>query len=352
MIVLLVLARLGLVAVFGIAAVGKLVDREGTRRAVAEFGVPQALVGAVALGVPLVELAIAGGLLPVASAGWAAASAIALLLVFCAAIVRLLARGEAPQCRCFGSIGSAQVGRGALARNLALVGVAGFVAAAEWSHGRGSLPAFVADLGAVAIVLGLAIALQAAFSWQLFAQNGRLLERLAVLETALGSSPEGPLRSQLAIGDPAPQFALPDLDGEIVTLEELLRPGRGVSLVFTDPGCDHCNALLPALGRPRGADEPTLAVVSRGTQAANRAKAEQHGIARVLLQEDFEIAEAYGNRGVPAGVSIDAAGRIASAPAGGAQAVAELLQAPLDTSAAALARRNHGARVYAGLEGG
>jgi methylamine dehydrogenase accessory protein MauD len=350
LIVVLVLARLGLAAAFGIAGIGKLADRAGTRRAVADFGVPDVVVGAVALGLPIVELLIAGALVPVASASWAAVAAVALLIVFCAAIVRLLARGEAPDCHCFGSLGSAKVGRGTLVRNLSLVGLAGFVAVAERTHGGGSIYGFVVDLGAVAIVLGIAIALVAAFSWQVFAQNGRLLERVSVLEAALGLTADERSTRQLAIGDSAPDFALPDLDGKIVTLESLLRPGRGVSLVFTDPGCDHCNAVLPALARARGEDEPMLAVISRGSQIANRAKAQEHGIARVLLQEDFEVGEAYGNHGLPGGVLIDAAGRIASAPAGGAQAVNALLQARPETSTPVLSLATYDARVYAEAE--
>ena len=337
-------------AVFGIAAIGKLADREGTRQAVGGFGVPKSLVGAVALGLPVIELLIVGALVPVASATWAAAAAVALLIVFCAAIVRLLVRGEAPDCHCFGSLGSAQVGRGTLVRNLTLVGLAGFVVLAEQSHGGASISRFFADLGVVAIVLGVAVALNAGFSWQLFTQNGRLLERVSVLEASLGLTVDEPSTRQLAIGDPAPDFALPDLDGEIVTLESLLRAGRGVSLVFTDPGCDHCNAVLPALGRERVGDEPMIAVISRGSEIANRAKAQEHGIARVLLQQDFEVGEAYGNHGLPGGVLIDAAGRIASGPAGGAQAVIALLQTRSDTSMPVLSLAPYDARVYAEAE--
>lgn len=81
--VVLLLARLVLAAVFVVAALGKLADREGSRRAVEGFGVPAALVGPVGLGLPVVELAIAVGLVVVASAAWAAAVAAALLGAFC-----------------------------------------------------------------------------------------------------------------------------------------------------------------------------------------------------------------------------------------------------------------------------
>jgi peroxiredoxin len=325
--VALLLARLGLATVFAAAALGKLADRDGSRLALRRFGVPAGLVAAIGVGLPVFELLVTGGLVLVASAAWAAGGAVALLLVFCVAIVRLLARGETPDCHCFGMVGSAPVGRGTLARNVVLIAVAGFVAVAGWNYAGMSVFRLAADLGALAIVLGLAMVIHGAFSWQLFKQNSRLLERVSDLEAALGRGPSEQPAEQLAIGDPAPSFALPDLDGQTVSLETLLGPGRGVVLVFTDPACGHCNALLPALGRARGKQEPALAVISRGSYDENRAKATEHGIARVLLQQDFEVAEAYGNYGMPGAFLIDAAGRIASPRTVGTEAVSELLRA-------------------------
>jgi peroxiredoxin len=325
--VVLLLARVGLAAVFAAAALGKLADRDGVRLALERFGVPARLLATIGVALPVVELLVAGGLMFVASAAWAAVGAVALLLVFCVAIVRLLARGETPNCHCFGSVGSAPVGRRTLARDLVLVAVAAFVAVAGWHNGGDSVLRAAADLGAVAIVLGVAMVIHGAFSWQLFTQNGRLLERVSDLEAALGRGPSEQPAGQLAIGDPAPSFALPDLDGQIVSLEALLGPGRGVVIVFTDPACGHCNGLLPALGRARGKQEPPLAVISRGSREENHVKAQEHGIGRLLLQQDFEVAEAYGNYGLPGAVLVDATGRIASERAGGAEAVGELLRA-------------------------
>ncbi|HUO73942.1 MAG TPA: MauE/DoxX family redox-associated membrane protein, partial [Solirubrobacteraceae bacterium] len=57
-----------LACVFGLAGVAKLLDRAGTRQAVQGFGVPPRVVGAVAVVVPLVELAIAALLVPAATA--------------------------------------------------------------------------------------------------------------------------------------------------------------------------------------------------------------------------------------------------------------------------------------------
>ena len=103
-------ATLALAAVFAVAGLAKLRDPRGSREATAAFGVPRALVGTVAIGLPAVEIAVALLLLPVVTRWWAAVSALALLVIFCLAIGRAMARGEAPECRCFGQLHSAPAG--------------------------------------------------------------------------------------------------------------------------------------------------------------------------------------------------------------------------------------------------
>lgn len=323
---LLLIARVALGAVFAVAAIGKLVDRDGSREAAERFGVGTRVAGPFTIGLPVVELGIAIGLILTATFAWAAVAAAALLVMFSVALVRAIARGDHFDCHCLGAAGSAHVGPAALVRNLGLLAVAGFVAVAGSHTGGESVLSAAADLGAVAIVLGIAMIIHGAFSWQLLKQNGRLLERVSDLEDALKAGREPPA-GQLAIGDPAPTFALPDLNGRTVSLQELLRPGRGVVLVFTDPACAHCNPLLPALGQPRSNQQPALAVISRGVHEENQARAQEHGIAPLLLQRDFEVGEAYGNGGLPGAVLIDAEGRIASERAAGAKAVGDLVHA-------------------------
>jgi uncharacterized membrane protein YphA (DoxX/SURF4 family) len=103
-------ARLVLAAVLSGAGIAKLADRDGAREALTSFGVPTrwARPGAVAL--PVVELAVAVALLPRGSAWWAALGALGLLVLFSAAIGRALARGERPDCRCFGQLRPRPVG--------------------------------------------------------------------------------------------------------------------------------------------------------------------------------------------------------------------------------------------------
>ena len=56
--------RLVLAAVFTIAGMPKLANREGSRRAVMDFGVPTTLSGAVVLLLPSAELTVAAALIP------------------------------------------------------------------------------------------------------------------------------------------------------------------------------------------------------------------------------------------------------------------------------------------------
>ena len=124
--VVLLIARLGLSVVFAVAAVAKLADRAGTQATLVEFGLRDRFAATGAVALPVAELAIAVLLLPAATARWGGIAAAATLLVFSAAIARSLARGEQPDCNCFGQIHSAPIGRGSLIRNVALATVCCF----------------------------------------------------------------------------------------------------------------------------------------------------------------------------------------------------------------------------------
>lgn len=79
---LVLFARLTLAAVFAVAGVAKLLDRSGIGKVLAGFGVPGRLTMPLALGLPLVELALAVALVIRASAWWGGLAALCLLLAF------------------------------------------------------------------------------------------------------------------------------------------------------------------------------------------------------------------------------------------------------------------------------
>jgi thiol-disulfide isomerase/thioredoxin len=112
-----------------------------------------------------------------------------------------------------------------------------------------------------------------------------------------------------------------------MTLDALRASGRPVMLVFTDPGCGPCNALLPDLGKWQRdhSSKLDIAVLSRGKPEANKAKAAEHGLSRVLLQQDREVALLYEAHGTPSAVVIRPDGTIGSPLAGGAVAIRNLV---------------------------
>src|SRR5215212_11850139 len=65
--------------------------------------------------------------------------------------------------------------------------------------------------------------------------------------------------------------------------------------IFTDPTCGPCNALLLEIARWQDeyTEDLTIALISRGYLEENRTKTSEHGGGNVLLQEDWEEAEAY-----------------------------------------------------------
>ena len=125
------------------------------------------------------------------------------------------------------------------------------------------------------------------------AWNGRLLARVAALEERLDPSGTGPTASPvdtssaLPIGARAPRFALDNVDGRPVSLDYLCGRGKPVLLVFSDPGCGPCRALLPDLASWQHAHptEVTVTVISRGTPAAHQHPDLIGSLPRVLLQK-------------------------------------------------------------------
>jgi len=114
---LVLIARLLTVAVFVVSGGAKLADRAGTRRAVADFGVPPPLVRPVAEVLPWTELGAAALILVPATAWWGALVSLLLLASFTAAVSVNLGRGRTPECRCFGQLTSSTVGPRTLIRN-------------------------------------------------------------------------------------------------------------------------------------------------------------------------------------------------------------------------------------------
>jgi uncharacterized membrane protein YphA (DoxX/SURF4 family) len=317
-------ARAALAVVFAVAAVAKLFDMAGSRRALEGFGVPGPLVPPAAVALPVLELT-AAALLVVASTAQAGAAVADLLLVsFVTAIVLALRGGVAPDCHCFGQLHSRPAGRGTAARNVVLAIAAALVLAAgpgpgipSWvSHTDGTTVALVC-VGLLAIVLvytGLSL-------WH---QN-RLL-------TGRGRPSAVPVA--LEIGEPVPEVNVLTEGGADVGARELVANDHRAIFVFTNAGCEPCLQMLPELARWREVLRGRLdiQVLAAGDRQQNIELGAEHGIP-LLLDPDGAVARAFGVEATPGAIEIDATGRIAAPAALGAPAVEGLIRAALERPA-------------------
>src|SRR5207248_9380261 len=172
--------------------------------------------------------------------------------------------------------------------------------------------------------------------FQVVIPQGRLLLRIGALEPRLAEAgltvaPAAGGVAGLAVGTPAPNFVLPTLTAETTTLPALRALGKPVVLLFSDPGCGPCTALLPEVGRwqREQATKVVVALISRGTVEANRPKVTEYGLTHVLLQHDREVAQAYQASGTPSAVLIHHDGTIGSPLAQGADAIRALITTAL-----------------------
>ena len=331
----LIAVRLILAGVFAVAGVAKLADLAGSRAAVAGFGVPERLAVPIGTLLPIAEITAAILLLGEGTARAGALLALILIAGFCIGIARSMARGEAPDCHCFGQLHSKPVGPRVLVRNVALAALAAFALFAGDDAGPHLLPSLDGSAGAL-VVTALAAALLLAIGTlaylQLLRNHGRLLLRVESLEGALRARgiaiPQADAAAPgLRVGTPAPAFSLERLEGGSLSLEALRSRGKPILLIFTDPDCGPCRKLAPRLAEwhAETGGPVTLVPISRGAAEPTRAEFGDSPIAAdLLLEQEMEASAKYEATATPSAVLVDAAGRIASPVAAGDQAILQL----------------------------
>jgi peroxiredoxin len=262
-----------------------------------------------------------------------------LLGAFTLAVVVNLVKGNRVDCHCFGSLGDdGAIGWHTVARNGVFM-----VLAALSLIGAGaleSLPEVILDMSGVVAVLWTAALLLVAVLivmgivlQQLIGGYGAALLRIETLEQALG------------IAEPveAPMFTLPDLDGELVSLEEKLADGQPAVVVFVSPSCGNCTDLLPDVAALQRDDHgPHVLVLSDGTVADNREKAAESGEIQILLQSDRSLGDQVGILGTPAAILVGVDGRIAGGVVHGPGPIRELLESTHNTLLGAAEDHDHG----------
>ncbi len=346
-------ARIILAVVFMVAAVAKLADRRGSRDALRDFRLPEYAVMPTSQLLPISEVAVGVCLLISAAAWWAAIGAISLLLVFIAAIGVSMAHGRVPDCHCFGQLYSARAGWPTIFRNAILASFAAIVISAGRNASRLSPFAWLdrlntaeISLTAGIIALGVVAIAQVWLTFGLLREHGRVLIRLDALESPDRNDHESSKKSAsaalrnsygnttgLPIGTPAPVFDLPTQDGSRQSLIALCERGMPVMLVFSDPQCGPCRALLPDLThwQQRHQGILTISMISRKSPSAGSAEEQKHELHNVLLDNDRKLNETYRVYGTPSAVIISPDGKIVSPVAAGPEAIRTLVERVITT---------------------
>lgn len=281
----LFLANVALSVMLAISGVAKLRDRASTVDAIRALRLSPWLVSAgVAILLPLVELALAVSLL----ATWgsvlviSSVAALILMLAYTVVIGRALGFDEPVRCGCFGSLGSGDVDRATLVRNILLTALAA-----------------LALLGSI---LGVSLYGQPSSTWGWLAIAALSAAAAALslggAETVGGNAETGWLAKAHLI---AP-------DGATVRLGELAKSHGGAVLVFLLPGCGACHSLVSDLPELRRQHPERLII----PVLPHRAEAQAYpGLEGVHRDPGSNIAAALGVRGAPAALQIgpDGSGR-------------------------------------------
>jgi uncharacterized membrane protein YphA (DoxX/SURF4 family)/protein-disulfide isomerase len=319
----IVLLRIALSAIFGVAGITKVLDRRGTREAIKNFGSPERLVPVLSFVLPIAELAIAAGLLFARTTRISALASLLMLGLFIVVISMNLAHGRTHDCHCFGQLHPRPLGWPTLVRNLIFALGAGIVLwqaqarpSSSISSTLGQLSSFqwLLLIGVLAVVVAILIYLQ------------RRQERLPAETSA---TPRGLLLDSIA-----PPFELTAYAGGKSSLAQLLAYGKPLLLIFTNPTCGPCVVLFKEIKewQESHSEQLTIALISFGTIKENFVNVARNRLGQVLLQQKREVAEKYGANVTPTAVVVNTSGRIASPLAAGADEIRKLLSTVLGNS--------------------
>lgn len=338
---LLLVVRLILVGIFALAGIGKLLDLEGSKKAVRDFGVPEILAKPFAVLLPIAELVVAALLLFVQTSWFGAIGATGLLLIFIGGMIVQMIKGNAPDCHCFGQIHSEPVSARSLIRNAVFAILSLFLVVSGKENQGLSLFSPTSDFsegGVMQIIIGLAmVALLAAvvyFLKKISEQQTQIMRRIEILELTASEGVRAIERqdvehpeSGLPIGAPAPAFALPDLSGKNVSFENLLVKNKPTLFFYVSPTCGPCAALLPDIEKWQDEmkDKLSFVFISSGKVKDNAEKFGGKNFKQVLLQKDKEVAELFGAQWTPTAWLVNSDGTIASRPAAGDAAIRKMI---------------------------
>lgn len=155
------------------------------------------------------------------------------------------------------------------------------------------------------ILLWIVVLIQLGVIFALARQIGILFERVSPVGAMISDS--GP-----ALGEKVPSLALPNLNGEGLTLGDA--GGRSQLVFFLSTSCPICKALLPALKSIRSEEEAWLNVVlaSDGRETLHRRLIDSESLQDFPYVLSAELGMSFKVSKLPFAVLIDKHGKIAA----------------------------------------
>jgi len=332
----LLIIRLILFGVFAVAGISKLLDPEGAKKAMRDFGTPEEFTSFFAVGLPFAEIVFAVCLLFVSMSWAGAAGALLLLTTFIGGMIWQMVQGNAPDCHCFGQIHSEPVGKKSLIRNIVFALMA-LVLVFSGRNNQGldlaATPAGMVQMVLILFLVTLGILLLG-YLVKVAAQQNEIVRRLGVLEFA-SSEPGAVERNEagdpsdgLPIGAPLPDFAVPDLNGRIVQFDHLLAENKPFLFLFVGPQCSPCEMLLPEINEWERvlSNKLKFVFVSHGDVAVNKAKFGVDPLRTVLVEKERTFANSVNAKWTPTALFVDSDGNIAGHIAPGDIAIRRLIE--------------------------
>jgi methylamine dehydrogenase accessory protein MauD len=136
---------------------------------------------------------------------------------------------------------------------------------------------------------------------------GVLSWRLDNLES---TSPRRIGRDGVKCGKKAPDFTLPSVEGDAVSLHDFY--GRKLMLVFTQSGCSQCKAIVPELNRLADGEMQVIVVNNADLETTRKWCAEVGARFPVLAQEKMSVSKRYEVFATPFAFMVDENGIVAS----------------------------------------
>lgn len=335
--IVLLFIRIFLFAVFAIAGIAKLVDLEGSKKALRDFGVDEDAAEGLAIALPIAELVFAVMLLPLWTAWFGAIGVFLLLIIFIGAMIWQLAQGKAPDCHCFGAIHSEPVSKKSLIRNIVFA-ILAFFLILQGYYDQGLGLSELDNEMAIQLILGLtSIGLLGAIVFYLkkiSEQQTQIMRRIELIELLAHEGGReakreeiGDINSRLPLGALIPQFEVKDLNGKTVSSGQILSKKKPKLFFFVSPSCGPCGALMPEIEQWQEELKHKIEFIfiSRGEAKENAEKFGGKTFKQIFLQKDREISEIFKAKWTPTAIFVNYEGTIGSYPAVGDEAIRELV---------------------------